>query len=276
MILVGEFIIIGYDTICCSIYEDKTRYWVFTVHTFQPLDLKNCKLDPHRIDVWQYSLQLEPPVAHELLNPEERERAQRFYFDRHRRRFTVARAMLRVILAHYLQIHPKEVLFEQNKYGKPHVQNHPQLHFNLSHSSDLALLAVGQTFPLGIDVEIFSTRPYQGIGSQMFSERENRDSNHLAPRLQPLSFFHIWAQKEALIKACGLGLSYPTTQFNVPILPPTNQLIDDTLHNKQWQMVSFMPNLACCAALCHHPSIEKIYYLKLNDFELMQQHLEIK
>jgi 4'-phosphopantetheinyl transferase len=89
--------------------------------------------------------------------------------------------------------------------------------------------------------------------------------NQVPRLLQPLAFFHIWSQKEALIKACGLGLTYPTQQFSVPILPSTNQEIIDTLHKTTWQMISFMPEIACSAALCYHSAINQIRYLKLTE-----------
>ncbi len=234
-------------------------------NTFKTFDLQHCVLNAKRIDIWQYPLHTVFTEARNLLNNDERIRADRYYFDRHRRRFTIARAMLRLILAHYINERPTQLIFSENKQGKPHLLNAPTLQFNLSHSGDLALLAIGEEFPLGIDLEFFAARPYEGIGSQMFSPKENNALSHLAPIVKPLSFFHVWAQKEALIKACGLGLSYPTTQFDVPSLPPTNQQVYDSLHQQEWHMVSFMPEVACCAALCHHLQIQDIRYLALHE-----------
>ncbi len=233
--------------------------------TYNQAVLEGFTLMPMCIDIWQYPLHTVWPNTMNILNHAETERANRFYFPKHRQRFIAAHAGLRMILSRYLlDKTPDAHEFEENRYGKPSLLSHSGLEFNLSHSKDLALVVIGQHFPVGIDLEFFSGRPYLGIGSLMFSEQENQHFKRVTERLRALSFFHIWAQKEAFIKACGLGLSYPTQQFNVPHLPSPNGLVYDTLHKQDWQIVSFMPQIACSAAVCHHPTIETIRYISLD------------
>ncbi len=232
--------------------------------SFKTLDLNDCFLKKTRIDIWQFPLHSEFPEAIGLLAEDEVKRANRYYFPRHKRRFTIARAMLRLILSRYCNASAAQLVFDQGHHGKPFLLGAPQLQFNLSHSEDMALLAVGSEFQLGIDLECFAGRPYEGIGRQMFSNAENQALFNTPPPLKPLAFFHLWAQKEALIKACGLGLSYPTQQFDVPALPSTDQLIVDSLHDKIWKMVSFQPHVSCCAALCHEPEVTEIRYVSIS------------
>jgi 4'-phosphopantetheinyl transferase len=168
--------------------------------------------------------------------------------------------MLRLILSRYCRTPARQLIFDQTPHGKPLLINAPELQFNLSHSGDMALLAVGCDYPLGVDLEFFAARPYEGIGSHMFSVAENQALKAAPAGLRALAFFHMWAQKEALIKACGLGLSYPTQQFDVPALPSTNQPVFDSLHEKTWQMISFQPQVSCCAALCYNSAITEIRY----------------
>ena len=233
--------------------------------SFKELHPTDCIIHHSRIDIWQYPLHTEFTDASSLLNEDETIRAKRYHFTRHQRRFTVARAMMRLILARYLHVSPKELIFTYNHYGKPQLLNAPSLQFNLSHSGDLALLAIGEESPLGIDVEFFSARPYEGIGQHLFSANENQFLRQVSKQLKPLVFFNIWAQKEALIKACGLGLSYPTKQFDVPTMPGRSQQIIDSLHETTWKMLSFMPQSACSAALCYNPKVQELRYLKLQD-----------
>lgn len=229
-----------------------------TITGFTPLNTHHCLLNESRIDLWQFSLQHDFNSSFSLLNNEEKTRASRFYFEKHRRRFTVARAMMRIILSQYLNTAPDRLEFTYGNHGKPEIINSQRLQFNLSHSGDLALLAIGKTYSLGVDIEYFSARPYDGIADNLFSEQEIAQFKKTPPMLKPALFFHIWAQKEAFIKACGLGLSYPTKSFNVPTTMPTKQLVDDPLHNLTWQLRSFMPKVACSGALCYHPSIREI------------------
>ena len=158
----------------------------------------------------------------------------------------------------------ENILQNQLKLMKFVDENSPKkIEFNLSHSGEMALLAIGQEHPLGVDVEYFSKRPYIGIAQQLFSEIEMRAMKNVPSFMEPMIFFHIWAQKEAFIKASGLGLSYPTQRFDVQAYPQTHQAIHDPMLHHDWHMVSFMPEIACCAALCHHPCIEQMNYFKI-------------
>ncbi len=223
---------------------------------FTPLNTQNCILNDSRIDLWQFSLEHEHHAADQLLNADERARADRFYFSRHKRRFATARATLRIILSRYLNTAPERLEFSYNPHGKPSVINSQKLQFNMSHTEDMAVLAIGKTFPMGVDIEKYSARPYEGIAKTLFSEQEFAEFQKAPPSIKPAIFFHVWAQKEAFIKASGLGLSYPTKEFTVPTAIPTKQLVDDPLHNITWQLRSFMPEVGFSGALCHHPTVK--------------------
>ena len=225
---------------------------------FTPLNTQNCILNESRIDLWQFSLEHELHIADQLLNADERARADRFYFSRHKRRFSTARATLRIILSRYLNTAPERLEFDYGPHGKPTVINSQKLQFNISHTGDLALLAVGKGYPMGVDIEKYSARPYEGIAKNLFSDQEYMEFNKAPSSMKPALFFHVWAQKEAFIKASGLGLSYPTKEFHVPTTMPTKQLVDDPLHNMTWHLRTFMPEVACSGALCHHPTIREI------------------
>lgn len=227
------------------------------------------QLDSKKIDIWQFSLLNQPTYAINLLNEEEKKRAHRFHFPRHQRRFIVARAMMRKILANYLDEKPEQISFEYNKQGKPFITHMSKIEFNLSHSGELALLAVGQNASMGVDLEFFSERPYDEIGRNLFSTAERTELARQNFHIKSLIFFHIWAQKEAFIKASGLGLSYPTEQFTVPILSSNNVEIYDSLHKVFWKMLSFMPEIACSAALCYHPSVTNLQKITVNPEQIL-------
>jgi 4'-phosphopantetheinyl transferase len=212
------------------------------------------------IDIWFFPLTPWTDEVCQYLSQDETHRANKFYFTHHQQRFTMARAMMRLLLAQYLSLSASELVFEYSKYGKPYLSCHEEIEFNLSHSENWAVLGIGKKYPLGVDIEIFSERPYHGIGNHVFSTQENQALHKLPHSLKPLGFFSLWSQKEALIKACGLGLTYNTTEFNVAVLPPKKQLIWDKQHQKTWQIHSFMPRSQLSAALCCHEHIETVDY----------------
>lgn len=230
---------------------------------FTPFNGQDYTLNQHRIDIWEYPLTSDTMPLTPLLCADEQARANQFYFKRHQHRFTVARARLRLILANYLSCDPRALRFGYGAQGKPYLLDAPTLQFNLSHSKNLALLAVGETYPLGIDLEFFSARPYGGIGQQVFSKIENHRLKNTIKPLKPLVFFHLWSKKEAFIKACGLGLSYPTKTFDVHPRPLSNESVYDEHHGIYWQLKAFMPTLGCCAALCYQAPIHTIRYHRI-------------
>jgi len=86
-----------------------------------------------------------------------------------------------------------------NRDGKPYVENCPY-HFNLSHSGDWLLLAVGDT-PVGADIEkITKIRPktVEKYFSQSEQERVKKNGTK--------EFFEIWTQKESYVKYTGEGI----------------------------------------------------------------------
>ncbi|QDQ40649.1 4'-phosphopantetheinyl transferase superfamily protein [Legionella geestiana] len=234
---------------------------------FTPTDVTPRTRSQTRIDVWHFSLLKPLEDARSLLDNNEIERADRFYFEHHRRRFIAAHAGLRRILALYTGVCPEKLVFSTNHYGKPHLMDADGLTFNLSHSADSALVAVGQDFPLGVDIEYFSCRNYRGIARHSFSPEENAVLERLPSWQRAMAFFHIWAQKEAFIKAAGMGLSYPTTRFTVPARLPLRAEVLDPLADKHWQMRGFTPFLACAAALCCDTRVKDVAFLRLPEHE---------
>ncbi|MBX7149037.1 4'-phosphopantetheinyl transferase superfamily protein [bacterium] len=108
------------------------------------------------------------------------------------------------ILQHYL---PKtSLVFVKNKWGKPSLKGLP-LHFNISHSGNLALLAISLNQPLGVDVEKMRKVSVGKIAERYFSKKECEFIQNLPKANQTNSFFTLWTQKEAIVKAKGVGLA---------------------------------------------------------------------
>src|SRR5436190_14611588 len=71
------------------------------------------------VHVWAFSLEGNPGAFRDVLSKAELERAARFHFARHRRRFINARRMLRVVLGRYLDTDPGSLQFGYGVHGKP-------------------------------------------------------------------------------------------------------------------------------------------------------------
>ena len=177
---------------------------------------------PGSVDVWSLSLR-DSDVDNRFLSPDEQRRARRFHFDRDRNRFTLCRSWLRMVLGGYLGIDPATVRFEYGDRGKPSVavdQNSNSLQFNLAHSGDFGLLGVAVGRRVGVDLEqIDRLRDQIQIAERYFSRREAEDLRALPAALQREGFAACWTRKEAFIKALGLGLSLPLSDFSIAVHP---------------------------------------------------------
>ena len=149
--------------------------------------------------------------GHDLLSPDERERAARFIFERDRRRYLVAHIALHEILSRYLAIEPARLSFDLGTNGKPKLP--PALaasgiEFNLSHSNEMALLAVTLGHEVGVDIEHAREKfEFQEVAERFFTAKEVAAMRGLPSTLQRQAFFKCWTSKEAFLKAKGTGLS---------------------------------------------------------------------
>jgi 4'-phosphopantetheinyl transferase len=155
-----------------------------------------------------------------LLSSDERERASRFHFARHRQEFTFAHGMLRSVLGRYLGTAPQHIQFSYSSQGKPSLSepySSSGLRFNLSHTDGRVLIAVCSWRTLGVDVERVRAIEFEDIAKRFFSSAEQDALMRLQQTLRPQAFFHCWTRKEALLKARGDGLSFPLDLFDVSI-----------------------------------------------------------
>jgi len=152
----------------------------------------------------------------QTLSAAERAKANSYRFKRDTIRFARSRLALKRILAKYIGIAPHSVSFRYNEFGKPYLplEVTPSLQFNLSHSHDLAVIAVCSHAEIGIDVEYPIELEYLEVARHFFAETEIQ---FLCTRAQDLrdGFLRIWTRKEACVKAVGSGLSVPLDGFDV-------------------------------------------------------------
>jgi 4'-phosphopantetheinyl transferase len=155
------------------------------------------------------------------LTGEERGRADRFLRAEVRRRFIVARASLRSILGRYLDMPGPAVPIEEGAHGKPQLAaaEANDLRFNLAHSGELALVAVTRGCEVGVDVE--QLRPiahWQEIAARYFHPAEVSAIEAAEAANRNAAFLNCWTQKEAILKAHGVGLGHSLQSFAVPVV----------------------------------------------------------
>jgi 4'-phosphopantetheinyl transferase len=182
-------------------------------------------LEGNEVQVWCVALDSPLSRAGELmrlLSPDELERADRFKFEQGRQHYIVGRATLRRLLGDVLQLDPATLKFDYIDRGKPalggaHVG---KLHFNVSHSHGLALIAVTRCAPVGVDIEyIRPVKHGDDIARRFFTASESAGLAKLAGAERPAAFFNLWTRKEAWLKATGAGIADSLNRAEFSFLP---------------------------------------------------------
>lgn len=148
------------------------------------------------------------------LSATEHERAARFVFERDRRRYLAAHVALRQLLAARTGVPSAKLRFDEGPFGKPALHASPRCAFNMSHSGDVAWVALADTGEIGVDVELLRPMPdATDLARQHFSAEECAELVTTRPEDQALAFLLGWTRKEACLKAIGSGLSIAPNIF---------------------------------------------------------------
>lgn len=172
------------------------------------------------VHIWRVDLDESLENVHTFFNTlsiDEQNRAGRFHFDKDKNRFVITRGILRSLLGHYLELSPAKVCLSYNSYGKPILDvptaNEP-LCFNVSYSRGVAIFALTVNANIGVDVEFMEEKfPTSEVAERFFSRGESATVQGLPERQKTETFFRLWTQKEAYVKAVGKGLTHPLPEF---------------------------------------------------------------
>lgn len=162
------------------------------------------------VDVWQANILSQEAVKqnyYELLNADEKQKADTFSRAELQQKYINTRGMLRKVLGTYLNMKPQDINIKKAEYGKPFVEN-SEVFFNLSHTGNKLVIAVSNVGEIGIDLEQLKARKnLKGLVEKCFSVTEQQSWESLSERQQIIMFYYLWVRKEALVKAIGRGIA---------------------------------------------------------------------
>jgi len=186
-----------------------------------------------------------------LLSSAEQVQASRFKFATDRRRYVTAHAALRSILSIYVKSPPEKLQFASGPNGKPKlapIHAKQKFEFNLSHSHEVALIAVTQGREIGVDVEwIREDFAFYEVAQRFFTAKEVTALTALPSQLQRLAFFKCWTSKEAFLKAKGTGLSGELDEVEITLTPKEGVRVNGTISS--WTLVALSPCAGYVGAL---------------------------
>jgi len=209
-------------------------------------------LSKNQVHLWRANLDLltaEVDSLATILSSDELERASKFCFAEHRRRFVVTRAILRQLLGNYLDISPEDLKFDYGNLGKPQLVKSDlvsPLQFNISHSQEYALFGFTNHHLIGVDIEYLKEMPDAvKIAQRFFSPREFSLISNSAIDEQPKLFFKLWTAKEAYLKAIGVGLTGSLASVDISIHQDGQTSLlsiqGDLIAANRWSIYSCVP-----------------------------------
>lgn len=164
--------------------------------------------------VWSVWLPDDPAILSDLtalLSSTEHDRLARLKPPADKQRFLAGRGLLRILAGAQLDLPPARVQLDLGPFGKPFIvppDGAVPLHFNVSHSGKLVLLAFSPAHEVGVDVEeMRGDLDYEAIARRVFPAEEYRGWTLLAPADRLTAFFRAWTRHEAALKTLGSGFT---------------------------------------------------------------------
>lgn len=221
-----------------------------------------------RVHVWRASLDLPTAKIKQLatlLSTDETARADKFHFLEHKRRFIVARGILRELLGNYLEISPNKIEFEYSDRGKPRLaasMGNSSIQFNVSHSLEYALYGFTNNHLIGVDLEFLrEMRDATELAERFFTHQEFQLIANLTHEEQQKAFFQLLTAKEAYLKAIGTGLSNSLTDIEITFdcaeKPKLLSVGENIATVGNWSMYHFVPAANYIAAIIVNTQIPK-------------------
>ena len=195
-------------------------------------------------------------------------RSDRFIAQPERRRFVLSRIVLRHILARYHGTAPDAVPLAREAGGRPYVEGSDQLFFSLSHSGEIAVIAIA-TSPVGVDVERIRSIERAPAIARRVLHHDTVDILHALPApLFDAAFLDAWTQREAHVKAVGGGLFRTADVLPFDASQPTDASVHAVLSREdgsRWSVARFLPYPAARAAVVAPAPVHDVRLLDWNE-----------
>ncbi|WP_047245796.1 4'-phosphopantetheinyl transferase family protein [Maribacter thermophilus] len=188
------------------IQKTKSRLFCGTVET--PIDITTT-ISENKSEIKLFKIKLSDfydrsPDLEIYLDKVELQRSQKYHFKKDRNRFIICRSFLKLLLAEYTKLDISQIHIDIHQNKKPYLRSHPSVFFNVSHTNDYGLIAIGNN-AVGIDVEkidrendFTETIPYIFNKNEVLALESATDKQKL--------FYKFWTRKEAIVKATGKGI----------------------------------------------------------------------
>ncbi|MFI3212629.1 MAG: 4'-phosphopantetheinyl transferase superfamily protein [Eubacteriales bacterium] len=162
----------------------------------------------------------------------------------------------RVFELHEIENH--DIGYEE--YGKPYMIHEDEFFYNISHSGEYVVCAVGNT-PIGVDIQEWKAVK-ENVAKRFFSKEEIKQLNCCKPEQWESLFYRYWTAKESYIKFTGLGMKQRLDSFQVEF--DKQSIVDDNhqekIHIKEYFCLENYSITACSNSREFAKFVRKIFY----------------
>lgn len=123
---------------------------------------------------------------------------------------TESHELLRRAVGRYLHREMEELSLKQGEFGKPALEDWPQVHFSISHSERIWACAVGPC-ALGLDLQ----KQYEKKGDRLARRFFHAEEIAWLEQNDFEQFSRVWTYKESYVKYTGIGLRRGLDYFSV-------------------------------------------------------------
>ncbi len=189
--------------------------------------------------------------CYKRLSDERRKKIDSYLFGRDRRLSLGAGILLDKGLSAY-GLREGEVSISYGKNGKPHLSRHSHIHFNLSHSGEMAL-AVFAGRDVGCDIEKVQNADME-LAEEFFTKGEyDYIVGQKTKNKRDEAFYRIWTLKESFVKAVGSGLMLPLNSFEIKIMADGKIDLIQNVDRRKYYFKEY-PFEEYCGAVCFQSS----------------------
>lgn len=205
-----------------------------------------------------------------IVDEQRQDQINKYRFPDDKLRSLTAGILLRCMLFNYCHLPLDQLNFSISSYGKPYLTSHPDLYFNLTHSSNFIACSIS-SLPVGIDIECIENIDLKSISS-FFSTKEQQFIHSRESEIEKLdAFYSIWTLKEAFTKKIGKGLAIPLDTYSFDLTKKAISLSTSLTNDAQFYSCTIEHHYKF--ALCS-PILEEHVenYLSLTDLIKMSDH----
>lgn len=142
---------------------------------------------------------------YKYLSTNEKKRASEYVNFKLSSEFALSRFFLRKTLSSELGTNAEAIDFLYTSNGKPFIRDFP-IHFNLSHSNNIALLGISSS-NIGVDIEYIN--PDVEIEELMKIFAYTKEIEWVISNNSLERFYNLWTVKESILKYQGIGITVP-------------------------------------------------------------------